>query len=225
MHKFCELRDNSPMNKVNHPLYSELCAGLDALSLNTAFSHPLLNYLDLLVRWNKAYNLTAIRDPKEMLTKHLLDSLAMHGYFTQANLADLGTGAGLPGIPLAIIRPDAQISLVESNGKKTRFLREVVRQLALSNVVVIESRAESVDQAGHYQAITARAMDRLAGILAVGGHLLSAQGVLLAMKGPHVNDEIAELPSQWQVNACHTLHVPGLQAERQLVIIGRKLAV
>ncbi|HWS40837.1 MAG TPA: 16S rRNA (guanine(527)-N(7))-methyltransferase RsmG [Arenimonas sp.] len=210
------------MNQINHPLYTPLCDGLSALALDKAFSHPLLDYLDLLVRWNKAYNLTAIRDPKEMLTKHLLDSLAMHAYFTQENLADLGTGAGLPGIPLAIIRPEAQISLIESNGKKTRFLREVVRQLALPNVTVIESRAESVNQPGHFQAITARAMDRLAGILAVGGHLLSEKGVLLAMKGPQIDDEIAELPEQWQVNACHTLHVPGLLAERQLVIIGRK---
>ncbi|MBP7370894.1 MAG: 16S rRNA (guanine(527)-N(7))-methyltransferase RsmG [Arenimonas sp.] len=213
------------MNQVHHPLYAELSTGLEALSLSTDFSHPLLNYLDLLVRWNKAYNLTAIRDPREMLTKHLLDSLAMHTYFTQPNLADLGTGAGLPGIPLAIIRPEAQISLVESNGKKTRFLREAVRHLSLKNVQVYESRAESLHQPEHYQAITARAMDRLAGILAVGGHLLSPQGVLLAMKGPQVNDEIAELPNQWQVNACHPLYVPGLQAERQLVVIGRKVPV
>jgi 16S rRNA (guanine527-N7)-methyltransferase len=216
------MRDNNNMNQDNHPLYPQLCDGLAALSLNTTFSHALLDYLDLLVRWNKAYNLTAIRDPNEMLTKHLLDSLAMHSYFTQDNLADLGTGAGLPGIPLAIIRPEAQISLIESNGKKTRFLREVVRQLKLTNVTVIESRAESVNQAEQFQAITARAMDRLAGILAVGGHLLNKNGVLLAMKGPQINDEIAELPSQWQVNACHTLLVPGLIAERQLVIIGRK---
>lgn len=216
------MRDNSTMKQANHPLYSQLYDGLTALSLDTSFSHALLDYLDLLVRWNKAYNLTAIRDPNEMLTKHLLDSLAMHPYFTQDNLADLGTGAGLPGIPLAIIRPEAQISLIESNGKKTRFLREVVRQLALKNVTVIESRAESVDQPEQFQSITARAMDRLAGILKVGGHLLNRNGVLLAMKGPQINDEIAELPNEWHVKACHTLHVPGLLAERQLVIVGRK---
>ena len=209
------------MNQNNHPLYQQLSEGLTKLSLNIEHAHKLLDYLDLLVRWNKAYNLTAIRDPNEMLTKHLLESLAMHPYFTQANLADLGTGAGLPGIPLAIIRPEAQITLIESNGKKTRFLREVVRQLKLSNVTVIESRAESVNQPGQFQAITARAMDRLAGILAVGGHLLNANGVLLAMKGPQIHDEIAELPNQWQVKACQQLLVPGLSAERQLVIVGR----
>ena len=136
--------------------------------------------------------------------------------------ADLGTGPGLPGIPLAIIRPEAQISLIESNGKKIRFLREVVRQLQLKNVTTIESRAEAVQQHGHYHAITARAMDRLAGILAVGGHLLAENGVLLALKGPHIQDEIAELPKMWQLIACHALTVPGLNAERQLIVIGRK---
>ena len=112
------MRGNINMNQNNHPLYQQLSEGLTKLSLNIEHAHKLLDYLDLLVRWNKAYNLTAIRDPNEMLTKHLLDSLAMHPYFTQANLADLGTGAGLPGIPLAIIRPEAQITLIESNGKK-----------------------------------------------------------------------------------------------------------
>ena len=131
------------MTKPQHPLHAQLCAGLAELGLDTGFSQKLLDYLDLMARWNKTYNLTAIRDPQDMLVKHLLDSLAMHPYFTQANLADLGTGPGLPGIPLAIIRPEAHISLVESNGKKTRFLREVLRQLTLPNVRVIESRAEA----------------------------------------------------------------------------------
>jgi 16S rRNA (guanine527-N7)-methyltransferase len=210
------------MSEQKPPLHTELCAGLAALKLDTFYAGKLLDYLDLLVRWNKTYNLTAIRDPHDMLTKHLFDSLAMHPYFTQPNLADLGTGAGLPGIPLAIIRPDTEISLIESNGKKTRFLREAVRQLGLSNVSVLEYRAESVNRDGQYQAITARAMDRLAGILAVGGHLLAADGVLLAMKGPQIQDEIAELPQQWQVLAVQPLSVPNLEAERQLVIIGRK---
>lgn len=181
----------------------------------------LLAYLDLLVRWNGTYNLTAIRDPRDMLGKHLLDSLAMHRFFRHPNLADLGTGPGLPGIPLAIIRPEAQISLVESNGKKTRFMREVQRQLQLGNIRVIESRAEALNEPGRYAAITARAMDRLAGILAVGGHLLAEDGELLAMKGPQIADEIAELDPAWQVSAIHPLQVPGLAAERQLVVIKR----
>jgi 16S rRNA (guanine527-N7)-methyltransferase len=208
------------MNPENHPHYADLCRGLDALALDRQHAGKLLDYLDLLVRWNGTYNLTAIRDPKDMLSKHLLDSLAMHPYFTQASLADLGTGPGLPGIPLAIIRPEASVSLVESNGKKARFLREAVRQLGLDNARVIESRAEAVAEHGRYAAITARAMDRLAGILAVGGHLLAPDGVLLAMKGPRIADEIAELDRRWRVVAIHPLDVPGLDAERQLVVVG-----
>ena len=111
------------MDDSSNPLQAELRAGLAALGLDAGFSAKLMAYLELLMRWNKAYNLTAIREPGEMLRKHLLDSLAMHRFFTQDNLADLGTGPGLPGIPLAIIRPDAEIGLVESNGKKPRFLR------------------------------------------------------------------------------------------------------
>ena len=207
------------MNPENHPLYADLCRGLDTLALDRKHAGKLLDYLDLLVRWNGTYNLTAIRDPKDMLSKHLLDSLAMHPYFTQASLADLGTGPGLPGIPLAIIRPEAAVSLVESNGKKARFLREAVRHLGLDNARVIESRAEAVAEHGRYTAITARAMDRLAGILAVGGHLLAPDGVLRAMKGPRIADEIAELDRRWRVMAIHPLDVPGLDAERQLVVV------
>ena len=207
------------MNPESYPLHAELCRGLDALALDRRHAGKLLDYLDLLVRWNKTYNLTAIRDPKDMLSKHLLDSLAMHTYFTQASLADLGTGPGLPGIPLAIIRPEASVSLVESNGKKARFLREAVRHLGLDNARVIESLAEAVAEHGRYTAITARAMDRLAGILAVGGHLLAPDGLLLAMKGPRIADEIAELDRRWRVMAIHPLDVPGLDAERQLVVV------
>ncbi len=209
------------MTTSTHPLYAPLCAGLLDLGLPDKYAPALLAYIDLLQRWNSTYNLTAIRDPRDMLVKHILDSLAMHRYFTQANLADLGTGPGLPGIPLAIVRPEAQVSLVESNGKKTRFMREVQRQLGLENIRVVESRAESVPEPGQYAAITARAMDRLAGILAVGGHLLATNGELLAMKGPQINEEIAELPACWQLAAVYPLRVPGLDAERQLVVIRR----
>lgn len=209
------------MRAAPHPLQAELHAGLAELGLDAGHAGKLLDYLDLLARWNKAYNLTAIRAPADMLRKHLLDSLAMHRHFSQQSLADLGTGAGLPGIPLSIVRPDADISLVESNGKKARFLREAVRQLDLQRVSVHEIRAEALARHGQYQAITARAMDRLAGILAVGGHLLAPDGVLLAMKGPQIRDEIAELPAQWRVVGVHALAVPGLDADRQLVVVGR----
>jgi 16S rRNA (guanine527-N7)-methyltransferase len=193
--------------------------GLAAMGLDAALAPPLLTYLALLDRWNRTYNLTAIRDPMEMVTRHLLDSLAMQPYLEQGNLADLGTGPGLPGIPLAIARPQLQVTLVESNGKKARFMREAVRQLGLTNARVAESRAEALAEPGAYDNLTARAMDTLAGIIAVGGHLLRPGGRLLAMKGVHPHDEIAQLPAGWQVEQVLPLHVPGLTGERHLVVV------
>ena len=184
----------------------------------------LLDYLALLERWNQAYNLTAVRDPRAMVARHLLDSLAMHPFVGEGPLADLGTGAGLPGIPLAIALPAVSVLLVESNGKKARFLREAVRSLGLVNARVLESRAEAVAEPGAYRAITARALDRLAGIIAVGGHLLAPGGHLLALKGQRPDEEIAELPRGWSPAGVHRLVVPGLSAERHLVVVTRDVA-
>ena len=203
-------------------LKPELDAGLDALGLPRALAPRLLDYLALLVRWNQAYNLTAIRDPREMLTKHLLDSLAMARFVHAERLADLGTGPGLPGIPLAIAHPALQVTLVESNGKKARFLREAVRALGLTNARVLAARAEAVNEPGAFDVVTARALDRLAGILAVGGHLLAPGGRVLAMKGQRPDDEIAELPPGWRLQAVHALQVPGLSAQRHLVEVTRE---
>ena len=203
-------------------LRDDLHRGLIALGLDAdALAPPLLAYLALLDRWNRTYNLTAIRDPGEMVTRHLLDSLAMHPYVQPGALADLGTGPGLPGIPLAIAKPELQVTLVESNGKKARFLREAVRQLKLGNARVAESRAEALAEPGAYTQITARALDTLDGIVAVGGHLLAPHGRLLAMKGTHPAAEIAALPPGWTALAVHALAVPGLDAERHLVEVGR----
>jgi 16S rRNA (guanine527-N7)-methyltransferase len=211
------------MNTSRFPaeLRSELDAGLAALGLDPALAMPLLAYLALLDRWNRTYNLTAIRDPREMVGKHLLDSLAMHAYLGAGSLADLGAGAGLPGIPLAIAKPALQVTLVESNGKKARFLREAVRTLGLANARVAESRAESLDEPGAYDAITARALATLPLIIELGGHLLKPGGRLLAMKGTVPDDEIAGLPAGWRVQTVHPLTVPGLAAERHLVVVGR----
>jgi 16S rRNA (guanine527-N7)-methyltransferase len=210
------------MNNDFPELRDELEAGLAALALDAALATPLLAYLALLDRWNRTYNLTAIRDPRDMVAKHLLDSLAMQPYVRDvATLADLGTGPGLPGIPLAIAVPSLQVTLVESNGKKARFLREAVRTLGLGNARVAESRAEAVDEPGAYAAITARALATLPDILAVGGHLLTPEGRLLAMKGARPEEEIAALPAGWRLEAVHVLAVPGLAAERHLVVVAR----
>ncbi|MFT4179314.1 MAG: 16S rRNA (guanine(527)-N(7))-methyltransferase RsmG [Thermomonas sp.] len=210
---------------MNDALRPDLEAGLSQLALAPALAAPLLDYLALLARWNATYNLTAIRDPREMLVKHLLDSLAMQPFVRDLRtLADLGTGPGLPGIPLAIATPDLQVTLVESNGKKARFLREAARQLKLGNVQVAESRIEAFKPAASFDAITARALATLPLILELGGHLPGPGGKLLAMKGVLPKDEIAALPAGWQVAAIHPLRVPGLEAERHLVEIVRTQA-
>jgi 16S rRNA (guanine527-N7)-methyltransferase len=204
------------------PLAPELEAGLARLDLPTTLAPRLLDYLALLDRWNRTYNLTAIRDPGQMLVKHLFDSLAIVPHVPAGRLADLGTGPGLPGIPVAIVRPDVEVALVESNGKKARFLREAVRRLGLApRVRVLEMRAEAVDEPGTFDAITARALDRLAGIIAVGGHLLAPNGRLLAMKAARVDEEVAELPAGWRLESVRPLTVPGLDAERVLVVVAR----
>ena len=208
-------------------VHAELDTGLDALGLSRDHAAPLLAYLALLLRWNRAYNLTAIRDPREMVAKHLLDSLAMHASVDAiaaagGSLADLGTGAGLPGIPLAIVKPGLKVVLVEANGKKARFLREAVRTLPLANARVVESRIEAFDAPTAFDAITARALATLPLILELGGHLLKPGGVLLAMKGTLPGDELAALPAGWQLQDVRPLTVPGLGAERHLVVVGRK---
>ena len=208
-------------------LRATLERGLSALALAPVFAAPLLDYLALLARWNQTYNLTAVRDPREMVAKHLLDSLAMHSFVDGlvadgGALADLGTGAGLPGIPLAIVKPGLRVTLVESNGKKARFMREAIRQLGLADVRVAESRIEAFDEPGAYAAITARALATLPLIVELGGHLLAPGGRLLAMKGIYPADEVAALPAGWALQASYPLRVPGLEAERHLVVVARR---
>jgi 16S rRNA (guanine527-N7)-methyltransferase len=200
-------------------LRQRLRAGLSVLSvdLHSAVVERLLDYLDLLHRWNATYNLSAIRDPAEMVTRHLLDSIAVVPYVRGATLADLGTGAGLPGIPLALVAPERAVTLVDSNGKKTRFLRAAVRELGLANVRVVEGRVEAAT--GRFDCVTARAFASLADMLGWGGHLLAPGGRWLALKGRFPQDELASLPPGFAVQAVEPLAVPGLDAERHVVII------
>jgi 16S rRNA (guanine527-N7)-methyltransferase len=203
-------------------LRPELAAGLEALGLPAALATPLLADLAVLARWNATYNLTAIRDPRDMVAKHLLDSLAMQPFVRGLRtLADLGTGPGLPGIPLAIACHALRVTLVEANGKKARFLREAARQLGLGNVQVAESRIEAFRPGTPFDAITARALATLPLILELGGHLPGPGGRLLAMKGVVPDEEIATLPAGWRLAAVHPLRVPGLDAERHLVEVAR----
>jgi 16S rRNA (guanine527-N7)-methyltransferase len=179
----------------------------------------LLAYLDLLAHWNRAYNLTAVCDRHEMVPRHLLDSLAILPYLHGATLADLGSGAGLPGIPLAIARPDLAVTLVESNGKKARFLREAVRTLPLPNVTVQQCRVQDAD--GAFDTVTARAFASLADMLAWGGHLMTQDGRWLALKGRADPDEIAGVPDVFHLVAVHPLSVPGIGGDRCVIELAR----
>ncbi|GAB3736868.1 16S rRNA (guanine(527)-N(7))-methyltransferase RsmG [Luteimonas pelagia] len=208
------------------PPPADLASGLDALGLPAGLAGPLLAYRDLLARWNRAYNLTAVRDPADMVGRHLLDSLALAPHLAPiaargGRLADLGTGPGLPGIPLAIALPGLRVTLVESNGKKARFLREAVRTLGLGNATVAESRIEALAAPGAFDVLTARALATIPRILDLGGHLLAADGRLLAMKGQRPDEELAALPAGWRVESLQRLDVPGGDGERHLAIVAR----
>jgi len=202
-------------------LFARLQAGLAELGLapGADAGERLLDYLELLARWNAAYNLTAVRAPGEMVTRHLLDSLAVAKLVRGDSLADLGTGAGLPGIPLAILAPERRHVLIDSNGKKVRFLREAVRTLALTNVRVEQSRVE--DARGQFDCVTARAFATLGDMLRMGGHLLGANGIWIALKGQLTKDEILGVPAGFAVAAVQPLDVPGLGAARHAAIIRR----
>lgn len=205
-------------------LAPRLREGLLRLGVDSSVAEPLLAYLALLQRWNGTYNLTAVRDPQQMVGLHLLDSLSILADVPDGALIDIGSGAGLPGIPLAIARPQLEVSLVEPVGKKARFLREVVRQLKLANVRVFDCRAEHVDAAGSYDCLSARALGSLAQLIAFGGHLLKPEGRLLAMKGQWPAEELAEVPTAWVLERSRRLEVPEVEGERHLLVLKRETA-
>jgi len=206
-------------------LYAQLRAGAAELPLAVGADalETLLDYIELLTRWNATYNLTAVRDPQQMIAQHLLDSLAVAGLVQGDSLADIGSGAGLPGIPLAIVAPERQVTLIDANGKKTRFLREVVRSLELGNVRIEATRVEAAR--GAYATVTARAFAALGEIVRLAGHLLATDGILIALKGQLHRDELLAVPDGFAVAEVRPLRVPGLAAARHAVIIRRSLAV
>lgn len=181
----------------------------------------LLTYLELIERWNRVYNLTAIREPLAMVDRHLLDCLAVLPHLPDGALADIGAGAGLPGLVIAIWDPSRAVVLIESNGKKARFMRLVVRELHLDQVDVQQQRAEAVRLPKALPLLTARACASLADLLRLGGHLLAADGHLLAMKGRYPEDELAELPAGWRLCTSHRLTVPFVDEDRHLLDIAR----
>jgi len=177
----------------------------------------LVAYLGLLERWNRAYNLTAVRDPEAMVVRHVLDSLSIWPWIRGPRVLDVGSGAGLPGIPLAIARPECVFCLLDSNGKRTRFLIQATAELQLTNIEVVRSRAEDYRPYLLFDCVVSRAFATLAEWLASAGRLCASQGRLLAMKGVFPDDELACLPPDYILAGVYPLHIPGLDAERHLV--------
>jgi 16S rRNA (guanine527-N7)-methyltransferase len=179
----------------------------------------LLDFLDLLVAWNRAYNLTAVRDPREMVTRHLLDSLAIAPHLRGPRVLDIGSGAGLPGIPLALLRPDWRLTLIDKNGKKLRFLRQARAALHLANVEPVQGRVEQYQPGENFDTLVSRAYSDLAAMVRDCRHLLGPDTELVAMKGRNPRDEIAALPEDITVQKVASLVIPGLDAARHLVVI------
>ena len=202
--------------------------GLRALGLQPVIlGEPLLVYLRELAQWNRAYNLTAVRDPLEMVTKHVLDSLAVLPHLHGQHIIDVGSGAGLPGIPLALADPARRFVLLDSNGKKAAFMRHAVRVLGLNQAEVVQSRAEDYAAGagrGRFDSVLSRAFASLAEMLDQAGALCARHGRILAMKGQFPEDELEAVrhkPTGFEVEAVLPLQVPGLAAERHLVLFSR----
>ena len=181
----------------------------------------LLAYLALLIKWNKAYNLTAVRDPDEMVSRHLLDSLSVVPFIAGERWLDVGSGGGMPGIPLAILFPEMKVTVLDSNGKKTRFLTQVKLELKLDNLEVIHSRAEAWQPARPFTGIVSRAFSSLEDFTQWTRHMGDTETRWLAMKGLHPADELVALPADFHLDSEQALTVPGCQGQRHLLILRR----
>lgn len=202
-------------------ILSKGCRELGA-ELEPKMLECLLDYLALFIKWNKAYNLSAIRNPREMLHKHLLDSLTIVPQLLSSSadtILDVGTGGGLPGIPLAIVFPDRHFTLLDSAGKKTRFILQTAHTLGLKNVSVENRRVESFEPQKKFDIVVSRAFASIHDMIGGCKHLLSRQGEFWAMKGVFPQDELSELETCYKVDSCSTFQVPGNIGERCLLVI------
>lgn len=209
---------------------TQLADGITELGLSIAESNQarLLQYLALIQKWNRVHNLTAVREPEAMLALHVLDSLAVLPHIDGSRVADVGSGAGLPGIPVALARPEWRVVLVESNHKKVAFLQQARIELGLENVEVIGDRVESVHSNTGFNTVISRAFSDLADFVKLAGHLCAQgeeQGIgcgrLVAMKGVYPHEELAQLPASFIVDKILLLTIPDLRAKRHLVVLKR----
>lgn len=198
-----------------------LRAGLQALDIDQdpARILRLIDFIKLIEKWNRVYNLTAVRDPVKMIPVHLLDSLSVIRYINGANIADVGSGAGIPGIPLAICQPDKQFVLVDSDAKKTRFMQQAVMELRLTNVRVCRARVEDFPETQRFDTVVCRAFSNIAEFVNSAGSLCKRAGRLLALKGKHPGKELAQLPIGYEVVTVDRLVVLGLERQRHVVEI------
>ena len=201
-------------------LSASLARGIAELGLDVpaAAQQNMLRYLELMQKWNRVYNLTAIRRPEQMVTHHLLDSLAVLPHLTPGRWLDVGCGAGLPGLVLAMARPDCQFTLLDSNSKKTSFVQQAIIELKLENAAVCCARSEDWEPEGRFDGIISRAFAELADFIVATRHLLANGGRWVAMKG-HLEHDLKTLPAGIHIDQAVSLHVPGLTGARHLVIL------
>jgi 16S rRNA (guanine527-N7)-methyltransferase len=206
------------------PAAAGLASGLTALGLSASggLEQKLLDYVALIAKWNRVYNLTAVRDPAEMIGVHMLDSLAVLPHLDGRTVLDVGSGAGLPGIPLAIARPELEVTLLDSNQKKTSFQQQAAIELGLTNVRAVNARVESWETQARFDVVISRAFAEIADFVSAAGRLCADGGVLAAMKGVYPHEELERMPSAYRTQAVEALAVPGVQAERHLVLIERR---
>ncbi|HXK55576.1 MAG: 16S rRNA (guanine(527)-N(7))-methyltransferase RsmG [Gammaproteobacteria bacterium] len=188
------------------------------LSLDAEQQQKLLDYLSLLDKWNRTYNLTAVRDPAEMVSRQLLDSLSILPLLSGREIADVGTGPGLPGIPLAVARPELRFTLLDSNGKKCRFVQQAKIELRLHNLTVVRSRVEQFVPDNHFDMVLSRAFASLPDMLELSAHLLASDGCMLAMKGALHQEEIDAAAKKCSGIMIHTLKVPDTKGERHAIV-------
>ena len=206
-----------------HPFFKDLQQGAQALGLNLSDEalNLLLKYQDALVLWNKAYNLTAIRDPKEMLVKHLLDSLSILNDLPQGRLLDIGTGGGMPGMIIALCQPERQCVLLDSNGKKIRFLKQFIADLKLPNVIAVQTRVEntdSINELGQFDVITSRAFASLTDFVNASKPYMHQDSIIASMKGLIPEEEVEVFKAQFKIDIV-ALSVPRLDEQRHLILM------